>query len=70
MARNSEPEADRAVKEFCQGHNLAAASSLQPDFQVISLMAQGMESFSDALGRACCDNLITVEEPTWGWSGP
>jgi len=56
----------RAGSEFCQRYKLVSVSALQPDLPVIGLMAHGMESFEDALGRACCDNLITVEEPTWG----
>lgn len=53
-------------RAFCRRYNLAPGSLIHPDLPVVELMAQGMESFSDALGRACCDNLITVEEPTWG----
>ncbi len=62
----SETDLTHAGREFCQRHNLLSVSALQPDLPVIGLMAHGMESFEDALGRACCDNLLTVEEPTWG----
>ncbi len=62
----SAAELTRAGREFCQRYNLVSGSPLQPDLPVIALMAQGMESFEDGLGRACCDNVITVEEPTWG----
>jgi len=65
MADDSDLVANLAIKEFCQRHNLASASPLQPDLQVIALMAQGIESFSDALGSATSGNLIPVEEPAW-----
>lgn len=53
-------------RAFCRRYNLTPDSLIQPDLPVIELMAQGMASFEHALGRACSDNVITVEEPTWG----
>jgi hypothetical protein len=65
MANNHEPEASRAAREFCLRYNVVSGPSLQPDAQVIELIAHGMESFSNALGLATRDNLIPVEEPAW-----
>lgn len=56
---------NRAIREFCQRHNLASASPLQPDLQAIALVSHGLESFSDALGLATRDKSIAVEEPAW-----
>ena len=65
MARNSELSANQAVSKFCQRHSLAGSHSLQPDAQVIALMAQGLETFSDALGLATRNNRIAVDESAW-----
>lgn len=65
MADNSDLVENRAVKEFCQRHNLASAPPFQPDGQVIALVADGLETFSDALGQATSDKAIAVEEPAW-----
>src|SRR5262249_14910515 len=62
---SSDIEVARAARNFCKRNNLVSEQVLQPDLQIISLMAQGMESFSDALACGSRDKQIPVEEPTW-----
>ena len=61
----SQVDLARVGRDFCQRYNLLSSSPLEPDLPVIGLMDHGMESFSEALGRASRDNLILVEEPVW-----
>lgn len=66
MASKHEKTNSLFANEFCHRHSLALDSLVQPDLQVIELLMQTAEGFSDGLAIAIRDELIAMEEPTWG----